>query len=104
MTTTYPTVTVVIPAYNSADTIGEALESVASQTVLTNGYELEVIVVDDASDDGTAEVVESYISSFAKATEDRRELDDSYNSKLAEPREESPNHPIIQSPNYRIIF
>ncbi|WP_406250488.1 glycosyltransferase [Streptomyces cyaneofuscatus] len=49
-------VTVVIPAYNAATTIGKALQSAVNQT-----YELvEVIVVDDASTDGTLDVVKSF--------------------------------------------
>ncbi|MFF9208146.1 MULTISPECIES: glycosyltransferase [unclassified Streptomyces] len=49
-------VTVVIPAYNAATTIGKALQSAVNQT-----YELvEVIVVDDASTDGTLEVVANF--------------------------------------------
>ena len=49
-------ISVVIPAYNRADRIGRALDSVREQT-----YEnWEVIVVDDASTDDTAEVVQRH--------------------------------------------
>ena len=44
---TNPTVTVVIPAYNSAQYIGEALDSVQAQTFT----DYEIIVVNDGSDD-----------------------------------------------------
>src|SRR5829696_4550567 len=55
-------VSVVIPCYNQAHFMGEAIES-----VLTQSYQdLEVIVVDDGSKDTTAEVGSAY------ATEDRR--------------------------------
>jgi glycosyltransferase involved in cell wall biosynthesis len=45
-------VSVVIPTYNSASFLGEALESVARQT----RQPAEVIVVDDCSSDGSAEL------------------------------------------------
>ncbi|MDV9197697.1 bifunctional glycosyltransferase/CDP-glycerol:glycerophosphate glycerophosphotransferase [Streptomyces sp. Wh19] len=49
-------VTVVIPAYNAATTIGKALQSAVNQT-----YELvEVVVVDDASTDNTLDVVKNF--------------------------------------------
>jgi GT2 family glycosyltransferase len=46
-------VTVIIVTYNSAETIGECLNSVQAQT----GVQNEIIVVDNASTDGTTEVV-----------------------------------------------
>ena len=52
-TTTPPaTVSVVMPAYNEAATIGECLQRVLRQPAVT-----EVVVVDDASTDGTDSVV-----------------------------------------------
>lgn len=50
-----PLVTVLIPAYNAAAYIRQAVESVLGQT--ERG--LEVVVVDDCSTDGTAEIVDS---------------------------------------------
>jgi hypothetical protein len=52
-----PKVSIIIPAFNSADTIVEALESVKAQTYT----DYEVIVVDDASIDNTVEVVEAWL-------------------------------------------
>lgn len=49
-------VSVVIAAYNAAATIGETLDSVLAQT----HADIEVIVCDDASTDGTADIVRGY--------------------------------------------
>jgi glycosyltransferase involved in cell wall biosynthesis len=51
-----PTVSVVIPCYNYATFLPEALDSALRQ----EGVELEVIVVDDASSDDSADVAEKY--------------------------------------------
>jgi glycosyltransferase involved in cell wall biosynthesis len=50
-----PLVSVVIPAYNVAQYIGRALRSVVSQ-----GVDLEAIVVDDGSSDSTAVIARSF--------------------------------------------
>jgi glycosyltransferase involved in cell wall biosynthesis len=49
-------ISVLIPAYNAAPYLGEAIDSVFAQS----HRPLEVIVVDDGSDDGTGEVAASY--------------------------------------------
>lgn len=49
-------ISVVIPAYNAADTLCETLDSVAAQTRLPD----EVIVVDDGSGDSTADVAKDH--------------------------------------------
>jgi glycosyltransferase involved in cell wall biosynthesis len=49
-------VTVVMPAMNRAHLIGRALDSIARQTVRP----VEVVVVDDASSDGTADIAEAH--------------------------------------------
>ena len=51
-------VTVVIPAYNATKTIGDGLESFARQSF--PAAEVEIIIVDDGSTDGTPEYVEGY--------------------------------------------
>ncbi|MDO4344853.1 MAG: glycosyltransferase family 2 protein [Eubacteriales bacterium] len=50
-----PVVSVVIPAYNSAGTIRQAIESARMQET-----DLEIIVIDDCSKDGLAEIMEAY--------------------------------------------
>ena len=51
-----PMVTVIIPTYNSARFIGEALESVFAQTYA----DFDVIIVDDGSTDDTRQAIEPY--------------------------------------------
>jgi glycosyltransferase involved in cell wall biosynthesis len=53
-------VSIVVPAYNAAETIGEALESLAAQTY----GNLEVVVVDDGSTDLTGDVSRSSMAKF----------------------------------------
>lgn len=49
-------ISVIIPAYNGEVTLAETLRSVLNQT---HGH-LEVVVIDDGSTDGTAEIVEGF--------------------------------------------
>ncbi len=49
-------VTVIIPTYQAKDYLGEALESVIQQTF----DELEIIVIDDGSTDGTHSLIDDY--------------------------------------------
>src|SRR3954452_13603182 len=50
-----PDVSVVMSVYNGATTLRETLDSIRAQ----QGVELEVIVVDDGSTDGTAEILDA---------------------------------------------
>src|SRR3954468_17052044 len=50
-------ITVIIPAFNAAQTITDTLDSVSSQT----HRHIEVLVVDDGSSDDTVEVVTQHI-------------------------------------------
>jgi glycosyltransferase involved in cell wall biosynthesis len=56
MTAPLPTVTVIVPSFNSLTTIQETLDSLTAQTYVPD----EVIVIDDGSSDGTPAFVSSY--------------------------------------------
>jgi glycosyltransferase involved in cell wall biosynthesis len=49
-------ISVIIPCYEQAHFLGEAIESILSQTCL----DFEIIVVDDGSHDNTSDVVARY--------------------------------------------
>lgn len=51
-----PLVSVIMPAYNRADSVGRAIESVRAQS----HQDWELLVVDDGSSDRTIEVIESF--------------------------------------------
>ena len=54
--TSKPQVSVIIPVYNAASFLRQSLESVISQTEIN----IELIIVDDGSNDGSKEIAESY--------------------------------------------
>jgi glycosyltransferase involved in cell wall biosynthesis len=57
-----PTISIVMPAYNVERYIAQAIESVQRQTY----KDWELVIVDDASTDGTAEVVNRYAQKDAR--------------------------------------
>jgi len=54
--TNNPLVSVIIPAYNADKYLGEAIDSILSQTYKN----IEVIIIDDASTDGTLKIIREY--------------------------------------------
>lgn len=56
-----PALTLLIPAYNEADVIGEKLENTVSLVYPKD--KLQILAIDDGSDDGTAEIIESFADS-----------------------------------------
>nr|WP_277622671.1 glycosyltransferase family A protein [Sphingomonas telluris] len=56
-------VSVIVPAWNAEATLGATLESVAAQT----HTELEIIIVDDGSEDGTAQIAERFTNRDPRA-------------------------------------
>jgi glycosyltransferase involved in cell wall biosynthesis len=61
----YPTYSIVIPAYNEAARIGNALEQVVA-CIHERGWSAEVIVVDDGSRDQTAEIVLAFAKTHSE--------------------------------------
>lgn len=65
-------ITIITVAYNSGQTIGNAIESVAGQTILHKGADqLEYLIIDGASKDDTVAKAESYRPAFTQAGAER---------------------------------
>jgi glycosyltransferase involved in cell wall biosynthesis len=77
-------VSVIVPAHNAAAFLGEALESVVGQGL----PDLEVVVVDDGSTDGTAEVARRFGHGVQVRTQPRSGSGHARNVGLAESRGE----------------
>lgn len=57
-----PKISVVLPVWNGANFVGAAIDSILAQTFA----DFELVVVDDGSDDGTADILRSYTDSRLK--------------------------------------
>jgi len=75
-----PTVSVVIPTYNSVRYLAEAVESVLAQTIT----DVEVIVVDDGSTDGTQALMARYAGSVRYFRQDNSGVSTARNFGLAQ--------------------
>ena len=79
-----PKVSVIIPTYNRARIVGEAIDSVLSQ-----GYDdFELIVVDDGSTDGTEDLVASYLPRLSYLYQGHRGVSAARNRGIASARGE----------------
>ena len=81
-----PLITVIIPAFNAREYIVQAMDSVIQQTY---EGEIELIVVDDCSTDGTADVVQHYLERLSEKSVAHRMLvflQNDTNSGVAESR------------------
>ncbi|WP_139651412.1 bifunctional glycosyltransferase/CDP-glycerol:glycerophosphate glycerophosphotransferase [Raoultibacter phocaeensis] len=58
-----PKVSVIVPVYNNEGYIGKALESLAKQTLSSS--QLEVLVIDDGSNDDTVSICDEYARRFS---------------------------------------
>lgn len=74
-----PQISVIIPAYNTADYIGKAIQSALGQTY----QNIEVIVVDDGSTDGTAKVAQKFVDKRLKVIINPKNLGVSYSRNRA---------------------
>src|SRR6266550_9248182 len=63
-----PVVSVIVPARNEENCLAHCLESLVTQT----GINFEIIVVDDASTDRTAEIARSFATENGKGTASSR--------------------------------
>lgn len=53
-------ISVIIPSYNRANTVGETIESIVAQEGVGTEFDLEIVIGDDCSTDNAREVLEQY--------------------------------------------
>ena len=58
----FPKISIIIPSYKKGEYIGKTLESIVSQ----NYSNLEVIIQDPGSNDGSLKIINSYVNNFPK--------------------------------------
>src|SRR5712692_4558912 len=76
-----PRVSAIIPAYNGEAFVADAIESVLAQTISVD----EIVVIDDGSTDGTAEVAQRYASRGVRCIrQENRGLSAARNRGIAE--------------------
>ncbi|HBC22143.1 MAG TPA: hypothetical protein DC009_08820 [Porphyromonadaceae bacterium] len=84
-----PLISVIMPAYNAADFLAEAIESVRSQTFA----DWEMVIANDCSTDGTPEIIDRYAALDSRI----RRVDTPHNSgRCLEPRLLAANNAVGQ--------
>ena len=73
-----PKISVIIPTYQHADFLGDAIDSVLAQTY----KDYELIIVDDGSTDGTREIVAAYGNQIKYIYQDNRGLSAARNTGI----------------------
>ncbi|TWC34979.1 glycosyl transferase family 2 [Pseudomonas sp. SJZ079] len=68
MSKEYPKVSLVVPVYNAEDYVAEAIESILAQTY----KDIELIVVDDGSSDGSLEIISAYADRCTVISQENR--------------------------------
>ena len=92
-----PKVTVVMPSFNVAPYIANCLDSVLNQTL----KEIEVIVVDAYSTDGTREIIQSYVEKDDRVTlVDDIKRSTGYSKNIAIDMAKAPYYAIVESDDY----
>ena len=57
-------ISVIIPSYNRANTVGETIESIVNQNGIGDEFSLEIVIGDDCSTDNAREVLLQYKSKY----------------------------------------
>lgn len=68
-----PTVSVIVPSYNHANFLRERLDTILAQTF----QDFELILLDDASTDGSQEILREYMARYAEGRDDKATADTS---------------------------
>jgi hypothetical protein len=77
-----PRISVIIPVFNLRDFVADAIDSVLGQTLPAS--EIEVVVVDDGSTDGSSEVVARYVPRVRLVRQANRGLSGARNTGIRE--------------------
>ena len=57
-------ISVIIPSYNRAETVGETIESIIAQDGIGTEFDLEIVIGDDCSTDNAREVLKQYFQKY----------------------------------------